>query len=155
MTLEIPNYKNLDIKNVVLDYNGTLAGGGVVDGETGKLLEEVCRLYETYVITADTFGTVKEQLREFELEVVILSSADHTVEKAEFIASISAQNTIAFGNGNNDKAMLQAASLGIAVIGEEGCSIETMMAADIAIDDIHSGMRLLIEPARLKATLRR
>ncbi len=155
MTLEIPAYKTLNIQNIVFDYNGTLAIGGAVEDEVRVLLHQISRQFDVYVITADTFGTVKEQLKEFKLEVIVLSSNDHTKEKAEFIKSIGAQNTIAFGNGNNDKAMLQAASVGIAVIGDEGCSIEAMMAADMTVRNIINGMEIMLDPNRLKASLRR
>ncbi len=155
MKLSIPNYKDLDIKKVVFDYNGTLASGGSVADEVRILLGKLCEAFEVYVITADTFGTVRAELESFDLEVVVLKGDDHTAEKAAFLESLGADCTTALGNGNNDRQMLQAAQLSIAVIGSEGCSVETMMVADIVVTDIRDAMKLLLEPDRLKATLRR
>ncbi len=153
--LEIPGYKNLDIKNIVFDYNGTLAKDGQVNKEVKKLLKKICLVFNVHVITADTFGSVKDELREFDLEVKVLSSGDHTKEKMEFVLSLDKETTVAIGNGNNDKMMLEAATLSIAVIGDEGCSKDALLASDIVCKDIKSTIELLLYPKRLVATLRR
>ena len=153
--LEIPGYKNLDIKNIVFDYNGTLAKDGQVNKEVKKLLKKICLVFNVHVITADTFGSVKDELREFDLEVKVLSSGDHTKEKMEFVLSLDKETTVAVGNGNNDKMMLEAATLSIAVIGDEGCSKDALLASDIVCKDIKSTIELLLYPKRLVATLRR
>ena len=153
--LEIPGYKNLDIKNIVFDYNGTLAKNGQVNEEVKKLLKEICLVFNVHVITADTFGSVKNELKEFDLEVKVLSSGDHTREKMEFVLSLEKEMTAAIGNGNNDKMMLEAATLSIAVMGDEGCSKDALLASDIVCKDIKSAIELLLYPKRLTATLRR
>jgi soluble P-type ATPase len=51
--------------------------------------------------------------------------------------------------------MLEAAAIGIAVLQAEGLAIETLLAADIAVPDIHTALDLLSSPQRLIATLRR
>jgi len=51
--------------------------------------------------------------------------------------------------------MLKGAVVSIAIIGGEGCAVESMLAADIVCHDIMDAMRLLIESGRMKATLRR
>ena len=154
-TISIPNYADLRIKHVVLDYNGTLAGGGIVSEETRKVLHALTKSYRVYVITADTFGTVRKELEAFDLEVSILSSSDHTAEKAALIERLGAGQSAAMGNGNNDRLMLEAAALSIALMGSEGCAVETMQAADILCGSIVDAMELLIYPKRLIATLRR
>jgi soluble P-type ATPase len=50
--------------------------------------------------------------------------------------------------------MLRAAALGIAVMQGEGAAVETLLAADVAAPDIQSALGLLLNPARLVATLR-
>ena len=62
---------------------------------------------------------------------------------------------IAIGNGANDQLMLKRAHLGIAVIGLEGASMLTLQSADLVVNKIEDALGLLIEPQRLKATLRR
>jgi len=153
--ITIPNYADLEIAHVVLDYNGTLAGNGIVAKETRACLHQLTEHYRVYVITADTFGTVKQELEAFDLEVIVLSSKDHTAEKAALIKKLGAEQTAAMGNGNNDRLMLESAVLSVALMGSEGCAVETMQAADILCGSIIDAMELLIYPKRLIATLRR
>ena len=153
--ISIPHYTELELAHVVLDYNGTLASNGIVSEETRQTLSQLTERYSVYVITADTFGTVQKELEAFDLEVIILSSSDHTREKAQLIECLGAAQTAAMGNGNNDRLMLESAVLSIALMGSEGCAGETMQAADILCGSIKDAMELLIYPKRLVATLRR
>ncbi|NMC74942.1 MAG: hypothetical protein GYA56_11410 [Geobacteraceae bacterium] len=57
-------------------------------------------------------------------------------------------------NGNNDRLMLKAARLGIAVCEGEGCAVAALMNADIQARSIGEALGLLLNPKRLKATLR-
>jgi soluble P-type ATPase len=51
--------------------------------------------------------------------------------------------------------MLEAAALGIAVLGDEGLATEALQAADVVAGSIVQALDLLIRPARLVATHRR
>jgi soluble P-type ATPase len=51
--------------------------------------------------------------------------------------------------------MLQAAALGIAVLGPEGLAAEAWQAADVVMASIHDALDLLLHPRRLVATLRK
>ncbi len=155
MIIKIPHYKTIDIKEVVLDYNGTIAKDGILLSEIKSLLSDLCKQYRVHVITADTFGTVQAQLKGTGVTVKVLESADHTQEKADFIDALGAENCVAAGNGYNDKKMLKQAALGIVLVGEEGCSLETMMSSDIVCKEITDALSLLLHPKRLIATLRR
>ena len=153
--IEIPNYKNLDLRYIVCDYNGTIARDGVVLPEIGALFAQLHETYKIFVITADTFGSVRAQVSPFGCEITILSSANHTEEKAAFVDALGAHRCVALGNGNNDAEMLKSAELGIAILGDEGCSKETLMACDIVCKSAQEALELLHYPKRLIATLRR
>ncbi len=154
MLFKIPNYANLEIENIVFDYNGTLAVNGAVNIRTKELLKALCKEFKVYTITADTFGSVKQELAEFNLEVIVLNSNNHTQEKADFIQSLGAKNTVALGNGNNDAKMLEIAELSIAIAGGEGCATKTLLASDIVCHNIDDAIELFLNPNRLIATLR-
>ncbi len=57
--------------------------------------------------------------------------------------------------GANDRLMLKAARIGIAVIEGEGCAVDAVLSADIVVKDIHDALNLLRAHKRLVATLRR
>ena len=62
--VEIPGYGVVEIKNLLLDYNGTLAVGGYVVAGVREMLGQLAKLVDIYVITADTFGSVQPNWRE-------------------------------------------------------------------------------------------
>lgn len=154
MIIEIPHYKTLNLKHLVLDYNGTLAKDGTLIEETRPILDALYEHYIIHVITSDTFGTVQAQLKGLNITVKILHSNDHTSEKSDYIQALGAQQCIAVGNGSNDKLMLQNAILGIALIGNEGCSTQTLKNSDIVCTNISDALELVLSQKRLIATLR-
>ncbi|OQX56924.1 MAG: haloacid dehalogenase [Helicobacteraceae bacterium 4484_230] len=142
--IEIPNDRRFELRSIVCDYNGTIAKDGrVVDG-VKALMDELAQKYRIYVVTADTFGSVKEELKEFDVSVKVLSSHDHTGEKADFIKELGADSSVAIGNGNNDVLMLKTAALSVALMGDEGCSKETLLNSDIVCKNIIDALELFL-----------
>ena len=150
----INNYKNLSIKHIILDYNGTLAKDGLLKVGVKKLLPLLTPRYTLHVITADTFGSVDKQMQAFDVNVKVLTSEDHTLEKENYVKSLEANNCAAIGNGNNDNKMLQTAALGIAIIGDEGCATQTLIHSDMVCSCIEDALELFLNTKRLIATLR-
>ena len=62
MIIEIPGRETLEIKDIVFDYNGTIAIDGKLIGDVSKNINELSSSFNFYVITADTYGTVKKEL---------------------------------------------------------------------------------------------
>jgi P-type E1-E2 ATPase len=154
-TIAIPNYKTITLTRVVLDYNGTLAKDGILKEEVKALLPEMTKRYEVHVITADTFGSVRAQVKDFDVRVKVLSSENHTLEKEDYVKSLGAKNCAAIGNGNNDARMLKAAEIGIALLGDEGCSVGAVTNSDLVCKSISDALELFISVNRLAATLRK
>ena len=57
LTIQIPGREPLQIRHLVLDYNGTIALDGEILPGIKERLEVLCRDLEICVITADTHGT--------------------------------------------------------------------------------------------------
>jgi len=154
-TITVPGYGALTLRHIVLDYNGTLAKDGEPLAEALALLPELCERYRVHVITSDTFGTVEKALAAYDVTVTVLRSSDHTAEKAHYVDALGTAVCAAVGNGNNDAKMLEAAALGIALIGDEGCATRTLLASDIVCKQISEALELFLNAKRLVATLRR
>jgi len=152
--IEIPHYSKLTLEHIVLDYNGTIAKDGQLKSEVKNLLPELSERYNIHVITADTFGSVKAQMKGFNVVITVLQTDNHTEEKSRYIQKLGKTNSVAIGNGNNDKEMLKSATLGIAVIGDEGCATATLLQSDISCTSIEDALMLLVNDKRLIATLR-
>ncbi len=85
----------------------------------------------------------------------MLPPGEQDERKLEYVRALDANRVVAIGNGRNDRAMIEAAALGIAVIQVEGAAVETLLAADIAVSSVLDALDLLASPLRLAATLRR
>ncbi len=155
LTVSIPGFPLLELEHLVCDYNGTLACDGyLLDG----VKERLCALAERlalHVVTADTFGQARAALAGMPLRLTILPPSGQDLAKAEYLKALGAARTVAIGNGRNDRDMLAAAALGIAVPGPEGAAAVTLAAADVVAPDILVALDLLAHPQRLVATLRR
>jgi len=152
--IDIPNYKKLTIKHIVCDYNGSIAKDGSVLPQVQSLFEILAKDYTVHVITADTFGSVHKELEDYPVEIKVLSSSDHTQEKADYIHSLGHTSCVAIGNGNNDSEMLKTAMIGIALLGDEGCASKLLLNSDITCKKIEEALELFVYPKRLIATLR-
>ena len=146
--------ETLEIRQLVLDFNGTLALDGTIMPGVGDLLAELSRQLRIYIVTAGTFGAVETEIQNIPCTLKILAGADQTGQKARFVEELGAENTVCIGNGRNDRDMLACAALGILVVQEEGAAVASLLAADILCRDISEALQLLLHPLRLTATLR-
>src|SRR6056297_1776604 len=154
MRIQIPGYGELTLQSLVMDYNGTLAiDGKPVDGVRDALIK-LSEDLDLHVLTADTFGIAREGLEGIPCKLTILSKDDQQGGKLRFVQDLGAAWVAAIGNGRNDQLMLRDAALGIAVILEEGASVQALQAADVVCPSIVSALELLLHPLRLTATLR-
>jgi soluble P-type ATPase len=117
-------------------------------------LNRIADFLEIHILTADTFGLAREELKNVRCQIQILSGADHDLQKEAFVKELGVEKVVTFGNGNNDRKMLKAARIGIAVTENEGCAVEAIVSADIHVRRSIDGLDLLLNPKRCKATLR-
>ncbi len=150
----IPGYKTLRLEHLVLDYNGTLACDGKRLDGVEERLEALSRQVRVHVLTADTFGKVRSGMEKIPCELSILPVGDQDKGKLEYIQGLGPESTVCIGNGRNDRLMLKNASLGIAVVLEEGAAIEALSEADVVCTRINDALDLLLNPLRLVATMR-
>ncbi len=153
--IDVPGYRRLRLRYLVLDYNGTLALDGRPLPGVADALRRLHRRLELHVLTADTFGTAAAQLRGVPATVSVLPATRQDLRKEAYVRRLGAAATVCVGNGRNDRSMLRAAALGITVLGGEGTAAETLLAGSIVCPSIVSALQLLLRPKRLVATLRR
>jgi len=154
LRIKIPGYGTLELKYLVMDYNGTLAVDGVVVKGVEQAFDMLAADLELHVITADTFGVAAENLDNMPCRLSVLPPGDQAAAKLDYIDRLGAESTVAIGNGRNDRLMLAKAALGICVILEEGAAVETINSADVICPSVLSALGLLLNPLRLTATLR-
>jgi soluble P-type ATPase len=152
--IDIPGYKKLTLKHLVLDFNGTLACDGTLLPGVSERLNALSGKLNVVVLTADTFGRAAIELAGVSCSLTVLPPENQDVAKRSVVERLGSDSTVCIGNGRNDNLMLNAAGLGIAVILEEGAARVTLAAADVVCTSILSALDLLTHPLRLVATLR-
>jgi len=152
--IPIPGFRDLHLKFLVLDFNGTLALDGQLLPGVVERLAELAAALELHVVTADTFGTAARVLDGLPVTLTVVTAEDQAKAKRMHVLRLGAEYTAAIGNGRNDERMMTTASLGIAVVQREGTASSTLAAASLVTTDVLHALDLLLHPERLKATLR-
>lgn len=154
IAVTIPGYGSLELKHLVLDYNGSLAVDGTLVAGVKEALSALADALEVHVITADTFGGAGIELAGLPVNLTIVPDVDQAQAKLAHVERLGSQSVFAIGNGRNDRLMLAAAAVGVALVQREGGAAEAVAAADVVATSILDALDLLREPRRLIATLR-
>ena len=154
LKIEIPGRGKLTLEYLVSDFRGTLSVDGIPVKGIKEKLNRISEFLEIHILTADTFGKAKEALKDVNAKVVILSQGNEAEQKEEYVKKLDKNKVVALGNGRNDRKMLKESAIGIAVMLEEGCAIETLQNADILVKSPLDALDLLLIPKRLIAVLR-
>ncbi len=152
--LKIPGFGPLALSHLVSDYNGTLAVDGALIPGVREKLHILAGMLDVHVVTADTFGIARRELVGVRCALHILEGENHDRQKEAYVEKLGSAGVVVLGNGRNDRLMLAAARLGIIVTEKEGCAVFALTAADILVHSALDGLDLLLNPGRLKATLR-
>jgi len=157
--VEIPGSGPLRIEVVVTDYSGTLSCGGRLTPGVEERLTRLSQQVEIRVLTSDTFSTARTALEGLPVVLHILDGEHHHLQKRDYVTARSDPARVAaLGNGANDRLMLRAVrdagGLAVAVDNGEGCSMEAASGAHLLIHGATNALDLLLEPNRLKASLR-
>jgi len=152
--IDIPGFRNIRIDYFVTDFTGTLSEKGRLFPGVAETIMEVAKAVTIHVLTADTFGTVRRELKGLPCAIHLLEGEDCALEKEAIVKGLGREHTLAMGNGRNDRRMLAAAQVGVAVCLREGCAVEALSSADLLVTSPLAGLELLRHPKRLIASLR-
>ncbi len=154
LNVDIPGRPGLSLEHLVLDLNGTVAFDGQLMPGVARAVAELASTLTCHLITADTYGTAGSLFGET-VRLQIIQKGGEAEQKLKIVQELGAEKVVALGNGANDALMLAEAGLGICVISGEGAAVAALTAADIAVTGPLEALGLLLNPSRLRATLRR
>lgn len=154
INLDIPGWGKLELQHLVLDLNGTVALDGQVLSGVASRLKALSEQLTIHVLSADTHGRAAETARMLGVSLAVVTRGRENEQKRQFVEALGSHSVVAVGNGANDQQMLQAAVLGLAVLGHEGLSAAALKSADVLVVSIDDALDLLLRPQRLIATLR-
>lgn len=150
----IPGRGKFDIENIVLDYNGTIAVDGLILDGVKELISKLKKHANIYILTADTYGTVREACKDLDIEVITFPNENAGENKKKIVKELNGQKTICVGNGYNDILMFEESILSIAVIEGEGASGKLLSNADIVTRSIVDALNIILNENKVAATLR-
>jgi soluble P-type ATPase len=158
ITINIPGFGKVQINAILSDYTGTLSfRGKLVTGIKDRLLR-LAQLVDIHIVTADSFGTAEAELKGLPVVWRRLKGESEDVQKRRYAIKLNPRYVASFGNGNNDrlhlKVVKEGGGLAIAVENGEGCALEAILNANVFVVGAVNAFDLLLEPTRLRATLR-
>jgi soluble P-type ATPase len=152
---EIPGRDNIEIENIVFDYNGTIAvDGKLIDG-VKDLINSLAGQVDIYILTADTYGTVEKECGDMYAKVLTFPKENAGDSKKEIVKTLGGDRTICLGNGYNDIPMFEESIIAIGIIEGEGASGKLLSKADIVARNIIEGINIIMNKNMIKATLRK
>jgi P-type E1-E2 ATPase len=154
ISVAVPGWGELSLEYLMVDFNGTAAVDGKLKKDVKDALEKLSRYVKIFIITADSYDSVDAEMSATNVTAIKVNKNSSGEEKAKVVRELGPEKVVAIGNGSNDAAMMKEAALGIAVMGEEGCSAALIKEADIVVADIIKALGLIMHPERILATLR-
>lgn len=154
LVYDIPGTGKVEIENIVFDYNGTVAVDGKLIDDIKETLIKLKDFANIYILTADTYGTVKAECSDLGIDVKTFPKENAGFFKKEIVEELGSENTICVGNGFNDVEMFKICKISIATIEDEGCSGKLLAYTDIVVKTIEDAIKLILNKDRMKATLR-
>ena len=146
MTIEIPDYKTLELEYLVVDYNGTAAVDGEIPESVKERLIKLSEKLKIYILTADTHGTAKEKCKGLPLEIKTFPNDGALPAKMAVVEELGADKCASIGNGRNDKLMCRVSALAVAVMGREGMCGRLLGETDVCVGSIEDALDLLLYP---------
>ncbi|WP_339790112.1 ATPase P [Tissierella sp.] len=151
---EIPGRDNIQIENIVFDYNGTIAVDGKLVIGVKELINKLAEYAKIYILTADTYGTVEKECMGINGKVLTFPKENAGRSKKDIVKDLGGHMTACLGNGFNDVLMFEESALSIAIIEREGTSGKLLSKADIVARSALEGLEILLNKNMIKATLR-
>ncbi|MBP9709065.1 MAG: HAD family hydrolase [Oligoflexales bacterium] len=153
MKLIIPNSKNIEIKTLILDLNGTLTVRGELVIGVPEILEKIKNKgIKVVLFSGDTRGNGKKVADVLGIELVVTPTGK---DKHKSALKLNPSTCVAIGNGLIDVQLLKTVKLSILTLQAEGIHTKCIQEADIIVPSIVDALNLLIDESSLISTLRK
>jgi len=152
MLIKGPEQELIEIKNIILDLNGTLANLGKVSEKAKQLIFDLKKLnYNIVLISGDIRGNAADIAKELDIDLFLGANSN---EKAKQMQQFNKEETAAIGNARIDIGTFINSKIAIATLQNEGIHAKILEHIDILVPSIEDALNLFIETKSLEATLR-
>ena len=97
--VDIPDFGQLELVYLVLDFNGTLAVDGRLLPSVADQLNALSEQLEIVVLTADTFGSAHNALADVACKLTVLPPGNQTIGKRDIVRRLGVARCVCVGNG--------------------------------------------------------
>ena len=118
--IQRPGQEPLEFNFILLDFEGTLASDRRVHPKAKDKINLLSKRTKIYILTKEEKSLVEEVLEKVKAEIVYLMEGEVPQQKLDLLRKLGASQCVAIGNGADDVAMIEEASLGICVLSKEG-----------------------------------
>ena len=84
--ITIPGFKDLRLEHLGMDYNGTIAAHGRLIQGVKEKVDLLAPRLTIHILTADTFGTVRDQVADLPADLIVIPPEDQAQAKSEYAA---------------------------------------------------------------------
>ena len=140
-----------DLDTMVIDLNGTLTVGGVIDDKVKESLKELSWLGRRLILLTWNQRGNADQFAQYGMEIIKASNAH---AKEGFIMSLDIDKCVAIGNARIDIWMFKHVAISIATLQAEGIHKDIIEFVDIIVPSMESALNLFIDPNRFAATMK-
>ncbi len=105
LNIIIPGFDEFKLEHLVLDFNGTIAFDGILLKEVPKLLKEISKSLQVHVVTGDSYGSAKNELKNIDCKILILPVEGQRSAKLQYIDNLNPKRVVAIGKGSKQTLM--------------------------------------------------
>ena len=94
LEITIPGFGLAKLEHLVSDYTGTLSIDGTLIPGVKEQLNNIAQFLSVHIVTADTFGTARGEVKDIKCETIFLTGEDQDIQKEDYIKKLgSARRT--------------------------------------------------------------
>ncbi|MBD3280105.1 HAD family hydrolase [Candidatus Dojkabacteria bacterium] len=143
----------IELNNIILDLNGTLAvNGSIAEGVKERLTKLRELGYQIILFTGDQRGNAAELTSDLGISFKKASTSE---EKEALTKEMDVEKTVAIGNARIDIGTFRDTKVRIATIQAEGIHTGILEYVDILVPSINDALDLLINKNSFEATMRK
>lgn len=147
----ITNSWTYDLHTMVIDLNGTLTVGGMLDIAIVPLLKQLKEDGWTLCLLTGNQRWNADMFSKYGLDIVKVANA---AEKEEYILSLDVDWCVAIGNARIDIGMFKHAKVSVATLQAEWIHTDILSHVDIIVPSMLNALELFIDPNRFAATMK-
>jgi P-type E1-E2 ATPase len=152
MKYKLQGDKEIEVKTIILDLNGTLSvKGKIVEGVKERFAKLKEMGIDVVFLSGDQRGTAEDLAKDLGIE---FTKAKTGKDKEHLFLKHDPNTTAAIGNARIDNGKFKHAIVSVATIQAEGIHVGVLQHVDILVTSVLDALDIFIDPNSLAATMK-